>query len=193
MLMASLKITVILDQIPSQQHQNQLSSIYGQSQISLATSQNSLKSLASDVVAYHFCQIDNATTCLVPEFVHSLAAQLSQAPQLKPYHQLLSTDHDLRNKLSLVQCVADPDLALISGIIQPLMALKKKGRINANNCIIIIDALSDAEFHRPDYGDTLASFIKKHLEIFPAWLKIVITIRGNMKEVTRNLPFHNIR
>ena len=43
-----------------------------------------LRSLASKVVAYHFCQADNAPTCLVPEFVHSIAAQLSQAPQLTP-------------------------------------------------------------------------------------------------------------
>ena len=184
---------IFLDQIPSPRRQNRLSSIYGQSQMILAPSHNSLKSLASDVVAYHFCQIDNESTCLVPEFVHSLAAQLSQAPQLKPFHQLLSTDHDLRNKLALVQCVADPDSALLQGIIHPLTALKKKGKISANNCIIIIDALSDAEIHRPDYGNTLASFIQKHLNKFPAWLKIVITIRSDMKEVTRTLPFHNIR
>ena len=43
-----------------------------------------LKDLSSKVVAYHFCQADNAPTCLVPEFVHSIAAQLSQAPQLTP-------------------------------------------------------------------------------------------------------------
>ena len=43
-----------------------------------------LRNLASKVVAYHFCQADNAPTCLVPEFVHSIAAQLSQAPQLTP-------------------------------------------------------------------------------------------------------------
>ena len=46
--------------------------------------QSCLKNLASKVVAYHFCQADNAPTCLVPEFVHSIAAQLSQAPQLTP-------------------------------------------------------------------------------------------------------------
>ena len=38
-----------------------------------------LRNLATKVVAYHFCQADNAPTCLVPEFVHSIAAQLSQA------------------------------------------------------------------------------------------------------------------
>ena len=56
---------------------------------SLATT-NSLNNLASQVVAYHFCQADNAPTCLVPEFVHSIAAQMSQSPQLTPYYQVYS-------------------------------------------------------------------------------------------------------
>jgi hypothetical protein len=43
-----------------------------------------------------FIQADNAPTCGVAEWVHSLAAQLSQAPQLAAYHQILSTDHELR-------------------------------------------------------------------------------------------------
>lgn len=45
--------------------------------------------LADQVVAYHFCQADNADTCRVPEFVHSLAAQLSQCPRLAAYRRLL--------------------------------------------------------------------------------------------------------
>ncbi len=44
-------------------------------------------------------QADNAPTCGVAEWVHSLAAQLSQAPQLAAYHQILSTDHELRYHL----------------------------------------------------------------------------------------------
>jgi hypothetical protein len=46
-----------------------------------------------------FVQADNAPTCGVAEWVHSLAAQLSQAPQLAAYHQILSTDHELRYHL----------------------------------------------------------------------------------------------
>lgn len=40
--------------------------------------QDRIRSLASQVVAYHFCQADNNSTCLVPDFIHSLAAQLCQ-------------------------------------------------------------------------------------------------------------------
>lgn len=55
-----------------------------------------VKSLASRVVAYHFCQADNNGTCLIPEFVHSLAAQLCQAPQLNLYRQHVLTEFDLQ-------------------------------------------------------------------------------------------------
>ena len=35
-----------------------------------------LQSLAHQVVSYHFCQAENAPTCSVPEFIHSMASQL---------------------------------------------------------------------------------------------------------------------
>ena len=40
-----------------------------------------------------FPQADNAPTCLVPHFVHSIAAQLSQAPQLAPYYRHLKVQN----------------------------------------------------------------------------------------------------
>lgn len=49
----------------------------------------SLQNLAGQVVAYHVCQADNNTTCMVADFVHSLVAHLSQAPQLRAYRDLL--------------------------------------------------------------------------------------------------------
>lgn len=38
-------------------------------------------------------QADNAPTCRVPEVVHSLAAQVAQAPQLHAYYNLLKVPH----------------------------------------------------------------------------------------------------
>ena len=84
----------------------------------------SMRRLASQVVAYHFCQSDNAPTCLVPEFVHSLAAQMSQAPQLTPYYQLVNSDMAIQQLLSLPGCVADPNQAFVDGILEPLHALR---------------------------------------------------------------------
>jgi len=53
-----------------------------------------IRHLASHVVAYHFCQSDNNNTCLVPDFVHSIAAQLCQAPRFATYREyFLSEPH----------------------------------------------------------------------------------------------------
>ena len=145
------------------------------------------------VVAYHFCQVDNDVTCRAGEWVHSLAAQLSQSPCMTAYHQLLSMDHNLRTKLSMPVCTADPDKALTEAILQPLSSLRKAGKISVDSCLILIDALCDSQFHRPDYGDTLISFIAKHLPSFPSWLKLVLTIRTDKKDLTKALLFPNIR
>ena len=170
--------------------QTRLASIYGQSE---GRHTHNLPTLATHVVAYHFCQADNVVTCKVAEWVHSLASQLSQAPCLKAYHQLLSTDHHLRTKLSLSSCLTDPDKALTQAILQPLTDLKLAGKISADPCIILIDGLCHGQSHLPDYGDTIASFVGKHLITFPGWLKIVCTIRSNARDATRGLPFQTIR
>ncbi len=75
------------------------------------------------VVSYHFCQADNCHTCLVPEFVHNMAAMLSDAPQLLAYQELLHTSPQLQSTLSLRSCIQDPSSALQKGILEPLDAL----------------------------------------------------------------------
>eukprot|EP00095_Tigriopus_kingsejongensis_P002147 maker-scaffold583_size130250-snap-gene-0.13 protein:Tk02147 transcript:maker-scaffold583_size130250-snap-gene-0.13-mRNA-1 annotation:"protein tanc2 isoform x3" len=173
-----------------------IESIYGQSQMSSNLGQcpqpNSMRLLASQVVGYHFCQSDNAPTCLVAEFIHSIAAQMSQAPQLTPYYQLVNSDPNLQNILSLPGCVADPSGSFINGIMEPLHALRRRGRLSADTCVIVIDGLCDAEIHRPDHGHTLASFLNKHLNQFPDWLKIICTVRTGMQDITKALPFQRI-
>ena len=69
-----------------------------------SSAQDSLQSglaqeLADQVAAYHFCQADNADTCRVPEFVHSLAAQLSQCPRLAAYRRLLQQQPETQQYL----------------------------------------------------------------------------------------------
>ena len=109
---------------------------------------DSMKSLASQVVAYHFCQADNAPTCRVPEFIHSIAAQMSQSPHLTPYYQYILSDPNLQSTLSLAGCVSDPSGALIHGILEPLNSLRRLGRLSGQTCIILIDGLCEAEIHR---------------------------------------------
>lgn len=143
-------------------------------------------------MGYHICQADNNVTCLVAEFVHSLAAQMTRSPQLKAYKEMLLQEPHLHNMLSLRQCLQDPSKALIKGVLDPLMELRRLGKIPSDSCLILIDSLNEAEFHKPDYGDTIASFLTKHIMKFPAFLKLIVTVRTVLQDITKFLPFHRI-
>ncbi|XP_015435614.1 PREDICTED: LOW QUALITY PROTEIN: protein TANC2 [Dufourea novaeangliae] len=148
-----------------------------------------VRELASHVVAYHFCQADNNSTCLVPDLIHSLAAQLCQAPQLISYREYLLSEPHIQGSLSQRECTVDPDLALSRGIIEPLSTLKKTNRLPDTNMVILIDAVCEAEYHRPDRGDTIASFLTRHAPNFPSWLKIICTVRTQLLECGKQLPY----
>ncbi|GLD61193.1 protein TANC2-like isoform X3 [Lates japonicus] len=153
-----------------------------------------LRKLAAQVVSYHFCQADNCHTCMVPEFVHNMAAMLSDAPQLLAYRELLHQSPQLQSMLSLRSCIQDPSSALQRGILDPLDALYRERKLHVEGAglIILIDGLNEAEFHRPDYGDTLTSFLSKNVLKFPSWLKVITTVRTNQQDSTCSLPFHHI-
>ncbi|XP_006880882.1 PREDICTED: protein TANC1 [Elephantulus edwardii] len=151
--------------------------------------EDAVKYLASKVVAYHYCQADNTYTCLVPEFVHSIAALLCRSHQLTAYRELLIKEPQLQSMLSLRSCVQDPVAAFKRGVLEPLTNLRHEQKIPEEEYIILIDGLNEAEFHKPDYGDTLSSFITKIISKFPAWLKLIVTVRANFQEITSSLPF----
>ncbi|XP_043750067.1 protein TANC1 isoform X7 [Cervus elaphus] len=151
--------------------------------------EDAVKYLASKVVAYHYCQADNTYTCLVPEFVHSVAALLCRSHQLAAYRDLLIREPQLQSMLSLRSCVQDPVAAFKRGVLEPLTSLRNEQKIPEEEYIILIDGLNEAEFHKPDYGDTLSSFITKIISKFPAWLKLIVTVRANFQEIVSELPF----
>ncbi|XP_016071444.1 PREDICTED: protein TANC1 isoform X3 [Miniopterus natalensis] len=151
--------------------------------------EDAVKYLASKVVAYHYCQADNTYTCLVPEFVHSIAALLCRSHQLAAYRDLLIKEPQLQSMLSLRSCVQDPVAAFKRGVLEPLTILRNEQKIPEEEYIILIDGLNEAEFHKPDYGDTLSSFITKIISKFPAWLKLIVTVRANFQEIVSALPF----
>lgn len=152
-----------------------------------------MRRLASQVVAYHYCQADNAYTCLVPEFVHNVAALLCRSPHLVAYREQLLREPHLQSILSLRSCVQDPLASFRRGVLEPLDALYKERKINSEeDLIILIDGLNEAEFHKPDYGDTIVSFLTKTINKFPPWLKLVVTVRTTLQEITNALPFHRI-
>ncbi|XP_043930688.1 protein TANC1 isoform X2 [Protopterus annectens] len=153
--------------------------------------EEAVKRIASKVAAYHYCQADNTYTCLVPEFVHSIAALLCRAHQLTAYRDLLLKEPHLQSMLSLRSCVQDPVAAFIRGVLEPLTSLRKEQKIPEEDYIILIDGLNEAEFHKPDYGDTIASFVIKMISRFPPWLKPIVTVRSNFQEIGL-LPFFKI-
>ncbi|XP_062263870.1 protein TANC2-like [Platichthys flesus] len=156
--------------------------------------EEALRKLAGQVVSYHFCQADNSYTCLVPEFVHNMAAMLSHAPQLLAYQELLHRSPQLQSTLSLRSCIQDPSSALQRGILEPLEALHRERKLHVEGAglIVLIDGLNEAEFHRPDYGNTLTSFLSQNVPKFPPWLKIITTVRTSQQDITCSLPFHRI-
>uniref|UniRef100_A0A3P8VBV1 Tetratricopeptide repeat, ankyrin repeat and coiled-coil containing 2 n=1 Tax=Cynoglossus semilaevis TaxID=244447 RepID=A0A3P8VBV1_CYNSE len=155
--------------------------------------EESMRRLASQVVAYHYCQADNAYTCLVPEFVHNVAALLCRSPHLVAYREQLLREPHLQSVLSLRSCVQDPLASFRRGVLEPLDALYKERKISSEeDLIILIDGLNEAEFHKPDYGDTIVSFLSKTINKFPPWLKLVVTVRTTLQEITNALPFHRI-
>ncbi|XP_076632082.1 zinc-RING finger and ankyrin repeat domain-containing protein rolling pebbles isoform X2 [Colletes latitarsis] len=159
---------------------------------SIRNTNEKVRELASHVVAYHFCQADNNSTCLVPDLIHSLAAQLCQAPQLISYREYLLSEPHIQGSLSQRECTVDPDLALSRGIIEPLSTLKKTNRLPETNMVILIDAVCEAEYHRPDRGDTIASFLTRHAPNFPSWLKIICTVRTQLLECAKQLPYTRV-
>ncbi|XP_029428248.1 protein TANC2 isoform X3 [Rhinatrema bivittatum] len=154
--------------------------------------EEAMRRLASQVVAYHYCQADNAYTCLVPEFVHNVAALLCRSPQLVAYREQLLREPHLQSMLSLRSCVQDPMASFRRGILEPLENLHKERKIPDEDYIILIDGLNEAEFHKPDYGDTIVSFLSKMVGKFPSWLKLIVTVRTTLQEITKLLPFHRI-
>lgn len=91
--------------------------------------EDAVKYLASKVVAYHYCQADNTYTCLVPEFVHSIAALLCRSHQLAAYRDLLIKEPQLQSMLSLRSCVQDPVAAFKRGVLEPLTSLRNEQKI----------------------------------------------------------------
>lgn len=78
------------------------------------------------------------------------------------------------------------------GILEPLRMLKNNSKIMSDSCLILVDSLNEAEFHKPDYGDTIASFLVRHASKFPSWLKLVVVCQTVLQDIVRPLPFHHI-
>ena len=90
------------------------------------------------------------------------------------------------------KCSEDPCRALLHGILEPLRSLRSRGQISAARCLIVVDALDEAEFYKAAYSDTVASFVSRHAGSFPSWLKMVVTCRTLTLDAVRSLPYRCI-
>jgi len=91
------------------------------------------------------------------------------------------------------ECIVDPDSAFTRGVLEPLNTLSRLANtIGTDSLIIVIDGLCEAEYHRPDHGDTIASFLVKHMPKFPVWLKVIATMRSGLGDALPPLPLTKI-
>ena len=81
--------------------------------------------------------------------MHSVAAQLVQAPQLTAYRDLVLRSPALQTILAQRSCVSDPAAALLRGVLEPLSSLRRAGKLAAQTCLLVVDALCEAEYHKP--------------------------------------------
>lgn len=69
----------------------------------------------------------------------------------------------------------------VFSLIKPSLFFPERKIISEEDLIVLIDGLNEAEFHKPDYGDTIVSFLTKTINRFPPWLKLVVTVRTTLQ------------
>ncbi|KAG8194403.1 hypothetical protein JTE90_011015 [Oedothorax gibbosus] len=144
---------------------------------------DTLMKLSSFVVGYHFCIDDCRETCLVPDFIHSLAAQLCQAPQLEKYRQLIIHQESYQEFLSLDFCIENPDAAFTKGILEPLSTIESFANFPS---LILIDNIHESS------SRSIHSFLATYINQFPSWLKVVMTVNTTKSQLTDKLPLRRI-
>ena len=65
-------------------------------------------------------------------------------------------------------------------------------KLPKSNLIILVDAVNEADQHKPDYGFSILSFLKEQIHNFPDFIKIVITCRTGDKDLVLDLPGESV-
>lgn len=151
------------------------------------------RSVCQAVVAYHLCQIENQVTCQLADFLRNLASMFACSPQMVSYREFLHQQPHLQRLLSVDELLKNPTRSFRLAVTEPLVHLRKCGKLGVGNYLILIDGLDEAEFHRPEFGDSIASFLVKHaMSLLPDWLKLVLTVKTASVELLKGLPLHKI-
>jgi len=86
------------------------------------------------------------------------------------------------------ECIQRPANSFIKGVLEPLQTLRQRSKIESQDMIILVDSLNDAEYHKPDHGDSLAGFINRVLPFVPPWIKFVVTVNTSHVDMLHQLP-----
>lgn len=123
----------------------------------------------------------------------SAAAEHAQSALLHPGPRLCSSERNSRTTGGSAQRYSHRPLSPSFFMYQPTSPGKKNIlsvlslsadrslHVEGSGVILLIDGLNEAEFHRPDYGDTLTSFLSQNIQKFPSWLKVVATVRTSQQ------------
>lgn len=90
------------------------------------------------------------------------------------------------------ECVQRPFNSFIKAILEPLITLRSQAKIDNHDVVILVDSLNDAEYHKPDYGETITSFIAKVIPYTPSWMKWVITVNSSHIGLLADLPLSKV-
>jgi hypothetical protein len=161
-----------------------------------------------DVVAHHICRADDPDTLNPALFVQSLAAMLARG--CKEYRSLMidssiqpgagdSIGAVVLRALRPEHCENDPDDAFLRGILHPLWEIERrrgeqKGRRKQMlPWVVVVDAIDESlatdTVRRRHSGTspTIAHLLERALTNsggFPRWMKLVVSIRQEMIEVS---------
>jgi hypothetical protein len=152
------------------------------------------REFSNRVIATHFADVSDESACLVANFVHSVAKQILESRSVgPPFRKYLNSEPDLSKLLTLESCCFDPARCFVEGVLKPLAQLRNQGKLfDQRHYLILVDGLCAGEMHRSDKSPTLSTFLLEHVGRLPKWIKLICTVRTNMKDVAFKLPFSRI-
>ncbi|CAD6188307.1 unnamed protein product [Caenorhabditis auriculariae] len=132
-----------------------------------------LRAVASRVVAWHICDVQNAASCSIPEFLCNLTAWLASSHVLQAYARAISKDQDLLKLARVEECEKRDCRQVFARLIaQPLSRIESS---DEGPLLIVVDGLDHADYYHSDDDNCIRKFILEVRPSLPKWIKIVIT------------------
>ena len=152
----------------------------------------SAKNLASSLCGVHFCLIDDIRTWETTHFIHNLAWSLSNfefnavngacGKRSSSFQQILN-----ENNSNLLKKLANVDISKWESentfkkcFVEPLEHLTRAlfGHGKKSYVFVLVDAVDCGYGSLSSSSSSLSTFLLKNLELFPKWLKLLLTTRN---------------